>query len=83
MKYLNRPEEREVSLGSDHFPEIIWSNGYVPTPALKCWRDFDDGSAALLTNSIGKGKVYLLGLSLLDVVFAVRTIATMRPSATM
>jgi len=29
---------------------------------------FDDGSAALLTNSVGKGKVYLLGLSLLDVV---------------
>ena len=29
---------------------------------------FDDGSAALLTNSVGKGRVYLLGLSLLDVV---------------
>ena len=31
-KYLNRPEEREIQLGSDHFPEIIWSNGYVPGP---------------------------------------------------
>jgi len=68
MKYLNRPEEREVSLGSDHFPEIIWSNGYVPDTAAEVLARFDDGTAALLANSIGKGKVYLLGLSLLDVV---------------
>ena len=40
----------------------------MPTLGLKCWHDFDDGSAALLTNSVGKGRVYLLGLSLLDVV---------------
>jgi hypothetical protein len=68
MKYLNRPEERAVSLGSDHFPEIIWSNGYVPGPGAEVLAHFDDGTAALLTNSVGKGKVYLLGLSLLDVV---------------
>jgi hypothetical protein len=68
MKYLNRPEERETQLGSDHFPEIIWSNGYVPDAGAEVLAHFDDGSAALLTNSVGKGKVYLLGLSLLDVV---------------
>ncbi|HEY4764481.1 MAG TPA: hypothetical protein VIH75_12445 [Candidatus Sulfotelmatobacter sp.] len=68
MKYLNRPEELEASLGSDHFPEIIWSNGYVPDTGAEVLAHFDDGTAALLTNSIGKGKVYLLGLSLLDVV---------------
>jgi hypothetical protein len=62
-KYLNRPEERETQLGSDHFPEIIWSCGYVPDPGAKVLAHFDDGSAALLTNSVGKGKVYLLGLS--------------------
>ena len=67
-KYLNRPEERETQLGSDHFPEIIWSNGYVPDPGAEVLAHFEDGSAALLTNSVGKGKVYLLGLSLLDVV---------------
>jgi hypothetical protein len=67
-KYLNRPEERETQLGSDHFREIIWSNGYVPGPGAEVLAHFDDGSAALLTNSVGKGKVYLLGLSLLDVV---------------
>jgi hypothetical protein len=68
MKYLNRPEEREVSLGSDHFLDIIWTNGYVPDASAEVLARFDDGTAALLTNSIGKGKVYLLGLSLLDVV---------------
>jgi hypothetical protein len=68
MKYLNRPEELEVSLGSDHFPEIIWSNGYVPETGAEVLAHFDDGTAALLMNSIGEGKVYLLGLSLLDVV---------------
>jgi hypothetical protein len=68
MKYLNRPEERETQLGSDHLPEIIWSNGYVPNPGAEVLAHFDDGSAALLTNSVGKGRAYLLGLSLLDVV---------------
>jgi hypothetical protein len=68
MKYLNRPEEREVTLGSDHFPEIIWSNGYAPGPGAEVLARFEDGTAALLTNSVGKGKVYLLGVSLLDVV---------------
>jgi hypothetical protein len=67
-KYLNRPEERDPQLGSDRFSEIIWSNGYVPDPGAEVLAHFEDGSAALLTNSFGKGKVYLLGLSLLDVV---------------
>jgi hypothetical protein len=67
-KYLNRPEERETQLGSDRLPEIIWSNGYVPDAGAEVLAHFDDGSAALLTNSVGKGRVYLLGLSLLDVV---------------
>jgi hypothetical protein len=67
-KYLNRPEERETQLGSDQIPEIIWSNGYVPDAGAEVLAHFDDGSAALLTNSVGRGKVYLLGLSLLDVV---------------
>jgi hypothetical protein len=26
-RYLNRPEEREISLGSQDIPEVIWSNG--------------------------------------------------------
>jgi len=67
-KYLNRPEEREARLGSEHYPEIIWSNGYVANPGAGVLASFDDGSAALLTNAVGQGRAYLLGLSLVDVV---------------
>ena len=67
-KYLNRPEEREARLGSEHYPEIIWSNGYVANQGAGVLASFDDGSAALLTNAVGQGRAYLLGLSLLDVV---------------
>jgi hypothetical protein len=68
MKYLNRPEEREARLGSEHYSEIIWSNGYVANSGARVLARFDDGSSALLTNTVGEGRVYLLGLSLMDVV---------------
>jgi hypothetical protein len=68
MKYLNRPEERETRLGSERYPEIIWTNGYIPSSGAVVLAHFDDGTAALLTNTIGQGRVYLLGMSLLDVV---------------
>jgi hypothetical protein len=68
LKYLNRPEERETRLGSESYAEIIWSNGYIPRSGTAVLAHFDDGTAALLTNTVGKGRVYLLGLSLLDVV---------------
>jgi hypothetical protein len=44
MKYLNRPEEREASLGSDQFPETIWSNGYAPDTGAEVLAHFDDGT---------------------------------------
>jgi hypothetical protein len=68
MKYLNRPEERETRLGSERYPEIIWTNGYIPSSGAVVLAHFDDGTAALLTNTIGNGRIYLLGMSLLDVV---------------
>lgn len=68
LKYLNRPEERETRLGSESYREIIWSNGYIPRSGAAVLAHFDDGSAALLANAVGKGRVYLLGLSLVDVV---------------
>jgi len=68
LKYLNRPEERETRLGSEQYSEIIWSNGYVADSGAGVLARFEDGSAALLTNTVGKGKTYLLGLSLTDVV---------------
>jgi peptidoglycan/xylan/chitin deacetylase (PgdA/CDA1 family) len=67
-KYLNRPEERETRLGSEHYREIIWSHGYIPEEGAEAVARFEDGSAALLANSFGKGRAYLLGLSLNDVV---------------
>ena len=67
-KYLNRPEERATRLGNERYPEIIWSNGYVPNNPAGVLASFEDGSAALLTNTVGNGKAYLLGLTLTDVV---------------
>ncbi len=67
-KYLNRPEEREISLGSQDIPEVIWSNGYAPDAGTEVLARFEDGSAALFSHSVGKGKVYLLGMSLVDAV---------------
>lgn len=67
-KYLNRPEEREISLGRQTDTEVIWSNGYTAEAATEVLARFDDGSAALFSNSVGKGKVYLLGMSLEDAV---------------
>jgi hypothetical protein len=68
LKYLNRPEERETRLGSNHYPEIFWSNGYSPGGSSEVLARFDDGTAALLTHPTGQGRVYLLGMSLLDLV---------------
>ncbi|HXY07935.1 MAG TPA: hypothetical protein VEI52_08770 [Terriglobales bacterium] len=68
LKYLNRPQEREVHLGSESYDEIFWSNGYVLSGGAVALAGFDDGTAALLSHAVGKGRVYLLGLSLMDVV---------------
>jgi hypothetical protein len=67
-KYLNRPEEREISLGNQSIPEVIWSNGYTADAGTEVLARFEDGSAALFRNSLGKGNAYLLGLSLVDAV---------------
>jgi hypothetical protein len=67
-KYLNRPEERETRLGSDHYSEIIWSNAYSPAAGTQPLAFYEDGSVALLTRSVGQGRVYLMGLSLADVI---------------
>jgi len=68
LKYLDRPEERETPLGSPQYSEVIWSNGYLPDPAGSALGRFEDGTTALLAKPVGKGKGYLLGISLTDVV---------------
>lgn len=68
VRYLNRPEEREVRLGDPKYGDIFWTNGYTPANAANTLARFEDGTAALLQNRVGKGSAFLCGVSLLDVV---------------
>jgi len=68
LRYLNRPEEQTVPLGNPKYGDIIWSNGYAPDASATVLARFDDGTAALLRKSSGKGSAYLCGVSFLDVV---------------
>lgn len=68
VHYLNRPEELEVRLGDPKYGDIFWTNGYTPTSTANVLGRFEDGTAALLQNLVGKGSAYLCGVSLLDVV---------------
>ncbi len=67
-KYLNRPEEREVQLGSPKYDEIFWTNGYTSDGTSEVLAHFDDGTAAVLRKTLGEGTAYAFGLSLQDVV---------------
>ncbi|MGA2428014.1 MAG: polysaccharide deacetylase family protein [Candidatus Acidiferrum sp.] len=67
-QYLNRPEEREVQLGSTQYDEIFWTNGYTSDGTSDVLARFDDGSAAVLRKNLGAGRAYLFGLSFQDVV---------------
>jgi len=67
-RYVNRPEELEVRLGDPKYPEIFWTNGYAPDAHAKVVARFEDGTAALLQNTVGKGSAYLCGVSYHDVV---------------
>jgi hypothetical protein len=66
LRYLDRPEELEIRLGSDRYAEIFWTHGYMPDSGATVLAQFDDGSAALLRKRLGSGAVYLSGVSLLD-----------------
>jgi hypothetical protein len=66
--YLNRPEEKEVPLGSPEIKEVIWTNGYKAAAGTQTLGRFEDGSAAVLKHDVGRGHVYLIGVALNDVV---------------
>jgi hypothetical protein len=68
LSYLNRPEEKEVPLGSPAIAEVIWTNGYKAAAGTKILARFDDGSAAVLRHDAGRGHAYLIGVALNDVV---------------
>ncbi|HXZ19318.1 MAG TPA: hypothetical protein VEG63_05180 [Candidatus Acidoferrales bacterium] len=66
LRYLDRPEELEIRLGSDSIREIFWTVGYTPEPGATVLARFEDGTAALLRKRIGTGAIYVSGASLLD-----------------
>lgn len=68
LRYLNRPEELTVPLGSAKYGDIFWTNGYTPDADAKVLARFEDGSAALLRKSSGRGSAYLCGVGFNDVV---------------
>jgi len=68
FRYLNRPQEKEVPLGSPEIKEVIWSNGYTAAKDARVLARFDDGSAAVLRHDLGRGHAYLIGVALNDVV---------------
>ncbi|MDA3851992.1 MAG: hypothetical protein PF447_12090 [Spirochaetaceae bacterium] len=69
LYYLDRPEERTISLGNgeEHFyDEVIWTHGYEAGPSTVVLGEFDDQTAGFLVHSYGRGKAYLLGVSYVD-----------------
>jgi len=68
LRYLNRPQELQVPLGSPQAGAIFWTNGYTPDAHARVLGRFEDGSAALLANRAGRGRTYLAGVSYHDVV---------------
>jgi hypothetical protein len=68
LRYLNRPEEKEVPLGSPAIKEVIWTNGYKAAAGTQILGRFEDDSAAVLRHDLGRGHTYLIGVALNDVV---------------
>jgi hypothetical protein len=68
LRYLNRPEELQVPLGARKYDQIFWTNGYTPDETASVLARFEDGTAAVLRKSWGKGAAYLCGVSFHEVV---------------
>jgi hypothetical protein len=68
FKYLKRPDERRVRLGSSRTDSIFTTNGYESDGTPEVVARFEDGSAALLAKTVGRGKAYLSGVQLEDTV---------------
>jgi peptidoglycan/xylan/chitin deacetylase (PgdA/CDA1 family) len=68
LKYLDRPEERTVLLGSRKlYRETVWTHAFETTEAEPL-ADTDDGSVIFSVNRYGAGSAYALGVSLSDTV---------------
>jgi peptidoglycan/xylan/chitin deacetylase (PgdA/CDA1 family) len=63
LRYINRPEERTISLGDPAlYLQTIWSSEYTVGPGTDVLAQYEDGAAALTVNVYGRGLAYGLGL---------------------
>ena len=62
LRYLNRPEERTVSLGDpDLYSETIWSTEYKPGLHTQVLARYENGASALTRHPYGRGLAFALG----------------------
>jgi len=63
LRYINRPEERTISLGDPAlYLQTIWSSEYDVGPGTAVLAHYENGEAALTVNAYGRGLAYGLGL---------------------
>jgi len=63
MRYLNRPEEKVISLGDPKlYSETVWSTEYLPSPGADVLARYENGAAAVTRHAYGRGLAYALGL---------------------
>jgi peptidoglycan/xylan/chitin deacetylase (PgdA/CDA1 family) len=63
LRYLNRPEERLISLGDPKlYSETVWSTEYVTSPGAEVLGRYENGAAAVTRYAYGRGLAYALGL---------------------
>lgn len=66
LAYLDRPEERTVSLGNKKlYNKVIWTHAYSVTEA-KVLASTEDKKTIFSVNQYGDGTAYVLGVSLSD-----------------
>jgi hypothetical protein len=63
LRYVNRPEERTISLGDPKlYSETVWSTEYATSPGTRVLASYENRAAALIVNAYGRGLAYALGL---------------------
>lgn len=65
---LTHAEERTISLGNKNEGQAVLTQGYATKPGggERVLARFDDGTAAIVTRSIGNGRIYVTGLAYYD-----------------
>ncbi|HXQ28184.1 MAG TPA: polysaccharide deacetylase family protein [Gemmatimonadales bacterium] len=63
LRYVNRAEERTISLGDPKlYSETIWSTEYAVSWGTQVLATYGNGAAAFTLNPYGRGLAYALGL---------------------